>query len=321
LTTASTYPITASQAVTASFIISSSYSVSSSYAPTGAPTFTGKTDNYLPKWSSNTLTATSRIFDDGALVGIGTTIPSQSLHVLRTAAASYLRIEGISDDENFAGLELWDTSSTYKWQIALKSSASVVGDFQFTHFNSAYGWSYPFVIRTATDGINKIGVGKRTPSEVLDVNGNVKATSFIGTSSWATTAVGSVSATSASYASASTTSSYVQYARPQVLVSTMTDQAILQTDGNIAEHFRATLGGNRTLARATASYDGQRLSWEFIQDGGGTRTITLGTGYTTGSDFSVQLNQTASKRDFMTAIANGTSTTATWYVVGFVKGY
>ncbi len=34
------------------------------------------TDNYLPKWSSNTLTSTSTVYDDGTNVGIGTNNPS-----------------------------------------------------------------------------------------------------------------------------------------------------------------------------------------------------------------------------------------------------
>lgn len=129
---------------------------------------------------------------------------------------------------------------------------------------------------------------------------------LFGTSSWSNNTI---------------TASYVEYSRPRIGVYTMTDAAILQTDGNIADHFRVTLGDNRTLARATSSYDGQRITWEFIQDGSGTRTITLGTGYVTGSTFSVQLNQTASKRDFMVAMSSGSGVNATWYIVGFSKDY
>ena len=39
------------------------------------------TDNYLPKWSSNSLTGTSLIYDDGSSIGIGTNSPTGILNI------------------------------------------------------------------------------------------------------------------------------------------------------------------------------------------------------------------------------------------------
>jgi hypothetical protein len=73
LYTASTYQITASSAISAS------------WAP-GA-SLTG-TDNYFPIWSSNTLTATSSIYQSGSgAVGIGNTTPTARLHLASGSTA------------------------------------------------------------------------------------------------------------------------------------------------------------------------------------------------------------------------------------------
>jgi hypothetical protein len=75
------------RSISASF---ASSSLTASYVEGAIPIFTGKTDNYLPKWSSNTLTGTSNLYDDGTNVGIGTDIPLYSLTVKETANSAIL---------------------------------------------------------------------------------------------------------------------------------------------------------------------------------------------------------------------------------------
>jgi len=100
----------------------------------------------------------------------------------------------------------------------------------------------------------------------------------------------------------------------------LTDAATVATDASLGDRFKVTLGGNRTLGNPTNAYDGQQIVWEIIQDGTGSRTITLDTKFAFGADIaSVTLTTTASKRDFLTAIYD--STADKFYVVGFVKGY
>lgn len=100
----------------------------------------------------------------------------------------------------------------------------------------------------------------------------------------------------------------------------LTDQATIATDASLGNHFRVTLGGNRTLGNPSNPTDRQRVIWELIQDATGSRTITLGSAFALGTDLTaITLTTTASKRDFMGAIYN--SSTSKWYVTAFIKGY
>lgn len=100
----------------------------------------------------------------------------------------------------------------------------------------------------------------------------------------------------------------------------LTDGTNIATDCSLGNTFRVTLGGNRTLSNPTNMTDGQKVIWEFIQDGTGTRTITLGSKFSFGADITaVVLTTTAGKRDFLGAIYN--STADKWYVLAFTKGY
>lgn len=103
-------------------------------------------------------------------------------------------------------------------------------------------------------------------------------------------------------------------------VVTLTDAATIATDASLANHFRVTLGGNRTLGNPTNPTDGQKVVWEVIQDGDGNRTLAYDTQFTFGTDVaSCTVSTTASKRDFIGAIYNSTATK--WYVTSCVRGY
>ncbi len=106
----------------------------------------------------------------------------------------------------------------------------------------------------------------------------------------------------------------------QTTIEVLTDGATINTDASLADHFRVTLGGNRTLANPTGMHDGQRVIWEFLQDGTGSRTITLGAKFALGTDIpAITLSTAINKRDVMGAVYN--STADKWYVITFVKGY
>lgn len=103
----------------------------------------------------------------------------------------------------------------------------------------------------------------------------------------------------------------------------LTDAATIATDASRGDHFRVTLGGNRTLGAPSNPADGQRVLWEVIQDATGTRTLTLATGaggFAFGTDItSFTATTTASKRDFIGAVYN--STLDRWLVIATAKGY
>lgn len=112
------------------------------------------------------------------------------------------------------------------------------------------------------------------------------------------------------------------YTAPQRVI--LTDQATIATDASLTVTnggvFQVTLGGNRTLGAPTNPTDGQTAKWVFIQDATGNRTLSLNAVFTFGTDITgITLTTNATKRDFMTAIYDSTSTV--WRVVGFVRGY
>lgn len=100
----------------------------------------------------------------------------------------------------------------------------------------------------------------------------------------------------------------------------LSDGATINTDASLGTHFRVTLGGNRTLANPTNAVDGQRLTWEVIQDGSGSRVLTYGTKFTFGADVTtITLSVAAGNRDFIGAIYN--SSADKFYVVAFARGF
>jgi hypothetical protein len=105
-----------------------------------------------------------------------------------------------------------------------------------------------------------------------------------------------------------------------VASDTLTDAATIATDASLGNHFRVTLAANRTLGNPTNPTDAQKATWEVIQDSTGNRTLAMATQFAFGTDITgITLTTNASKRDFITAVYN--STTTKWYVVGFVRGY
>jgi hypothetical protein len=69
-----------------------------------------------------------------------------------TSEAIYLRLQGVSDGDNYA-LELWNSTGTKKWQFAHKSFPG--DDFGFYHWTGV-SWINPLRIRTNT---GNIGIG------------------------------------------------------------------------------------------------------------------------------------------------------------------
>lgn len=97
------------------------------------------------------------------------------------------------------------------------------------------------------------------------------------------------------------------------------DAASIQTWCDLGNHFYVTLGGNRTLATPLNARNGGRYVWEFLQDGTGSRTITLSSDFCVGASGPPVLTTTANRRDFMGAIyrVDPAGVANTFYVVAF----
>lgn len=104
-------------------------------------------------------------------------------------------------------------------------------------------------------------------------------------------------------------------------VVALTDGATVTLDASLGRTFRVTLGGNRTLA-ITNPTDGQVIELEIIQDGTGSRTLTLPASVrfsTTAPSSLYVLSTTAAKRDYLTLKYNSAATK--WDAVGFLAGF
>lgn len=62
-------------------------------------------------------------------------------------------------------------------------------------------------------------------------------------------------------------------------VITLTDATNIAVNASLANCFRVTLGGNRTLDNPTNLIDGQQLFFRIKQDGTGSRTLAYGSKY------------------------------------------
>lgn len=103
----------------------------------------------------------------------------------------------------------------------------------------------------------------------------------------------------------------------------LTDAATIAVNASLGNHFRVTLAGNRTMGAPSSPTDGQKMLFEIIQDGTGSRTMawTGGTGgYAFGTDVtSPTLTTTINKRDFVGFVYN--STANLWFCLAVAKGY
>lgn len=91
-------------------------------------------------------------------------------------------------------------------------------------------------------------------------------------------------------------------------VVSLTDGATINVDASLANNFRVTLGGSRTLANPTGLIDGQVFNIRIKQDGTGSRTLTLGSKYKTpGASF--VLSTAAGSLDFMSCQYDATDDT------------
>lgn len=79
----------------------------------------------------------------------------------------------------------------------------------------------------------------------------------------------------------------------------LTDAATITLDASLANNFRVTLGGNRTLANPTGLIDGQVFNVRIKQDATGSRTLAYGSMYKFPGGTAPVLTTAAGGLDFM----------------------
>lgn len=102
--------------------------------------------------------------------------------------------------------------------------------------------------------------------------------------------------------------------------ATLADAATIATDASLAELFRVTIAGNRTLGNPTSPTDGQVVRWEIKQDPTGGRTLALAAKFVFGTDLpSITLSTAAGLTDILAAVYNAAQDE--WRVLAFAKGF
>lgn len=102
--------------------------------------------------------------------------------------------------------------------------------------------------------------------------------------------------------------------------ATLADAATIATDASLADLFRVTIAGNRTLGNPTNPTDGQVVRWEIKQDATGGRTLALDTKFVFGTDLpSITLSTAAGATDILLASYNLAQDE--WRVLGISKGF
>ena len=103
-------------------------------------------------------------------------------------------------------------------------------------------------------------------------------------------------------------------------VVNLTDAATIAVNAALGNHFRVTLGGNRTIGAPSNPADGQKIVFEIIQNGTGSQTLAYNAAYAFSTQIPVPvLTTTAGKRDFLGFSYNATS--ALWYLIALVQGF
>jgi hypothetical protein len=88
------------------------------------------------------------------------------------------------------------------------------------------------------------------------------------------------------------------YLAPDVVA--LADASTITVNAAQGNDFYVTLGGNRTMAAPSSPQDGQKITFELIQDGTGSRTLTWASGtggYSFGSGSAPVLSTTAGATD------------------------
>lgn len=209
-----------------------------------------------------------------------------------------------------------DGSGNFSSEANLAVSRGGTGTSSFTSNGILYGNGTSAIQVTAAGSANQVF---RVPS-----GGNPPSFGSIDLASSA--AVGSSILPIANGGTGSSTQNFVDLTTQQSISGakiltpfTLTDAANIATDASLSNVFRVVLGGNRNLSAPTNPTNGQKVTWIFIQDTTGGRTLTFDAIFNFGTFQTLALSGGANKRDYMGAIYS--STTTSWNVVAYSTGF
>src|SRR3989344_4743166 len=144
----------------------------------------GGNAGYLAQWSGTSGLNNSVIYQNGTNVGIGTTNPSESLHILTDetgGGTSLFRLDNSGTAANEVGMEFWSSTLT---GINSFRSGRIYGIYDSDDYTGAR-----LTLQSMTTGntlvdtlslkSGNVGIGTTTPSNKLDVRGDINASGMI----------------------------------------------------------------------------------------------------------------------------------------------
>lgn len=147
-----------------------------------APLIIGTNDSNTLSFETNN--STHMTIDTTGKVGIGTTSPSKTLHVVGDLSASAIQSYNASsganitamgsnlDAYNYSYFNLANTSNSNQWSLNYRNGTTVGADAEKLMFNYFDGATYSDFLTLTSTGL--IGVGTTNPVSALEVSGDVK---------------------------------------------------------------------------------------------------------------------------------------------------
>ncbi|MBL7556614.1 MAG: tail fiber domain-containing protein [Bdellovibrionaceae bacterium] len=181
----------------------------------------------------------------GGNVGVGTTAPSQKLHISSSSGASDILLDRAAGNEGVIGIR---TGTSMRWAFgsnsAAESGSNAGSNFVITSFDdSGTIPSFPLTILRAT---GNVGIGTATPGSPLDVlaNSSTPNTNFVGVNSLArytpsAASSGSVYAVKAKASLSNTGGNYTGsltgvYAEAERTTSAYADSTMIGVDARVS---------------------------------------------------------------------------------------